>query len=266
VRGRIAAIADVQLRLGDISPLEAAAVQVEAARARDEAQRASRAAESSRDRLLTLLGLAGGTSSQELTLAPAAPSRAELPGLDTLLREALAARPELRAVELAMEAAGRRAGVARSEILTLSALLDATGSGREGFEMGPGLTLEIPLFGRHEGRLAPAEAELEVEARRYVATREKIALEVRQARTALVGARESLTAWESSVLPAMEQSLARREKAREAGDASRLEGLAAPPSRRRPRATRAERRAEAALGHAVGRRSAGTTAFRQARP
>ena len=47
VRGKIAAIADVQLRVGDMSPLEAATVQVEAARARNEAQRASRAAESS---------------------------------------------------------------------------------------------------------------------------------------------------------------------------------------------------------------------------
>jgi cobalt-zinc-cadmium efflux system outer membrane protein len=258
VRAQIAAIADVQLRVGDVSPLEAAAVQVEAARARDEAQRASRAAESSRDRLLTLLGLAGGRQTPELTLVPVPRSRTELPGLDTLLAEAFAARPELRAVELAMEAAGRRAGVARSEILTLSAMLDANGSGREGFEMGPGLGLEIPLFGRHEGRLARAEAELEVEARRYVATRERIALEVRQARTALVGARESLAVWEGSVLPSMEQSLARMEKAREAGDASLLEGLAARRSVLAARlleaeARAAERRAEAALGHGIGR-------------
>lgn len=274
VRAKIAAIADVQLRVGDTSPLEAATAQVEAARARNEAQRASRAAESSRDRLLTLLGLAGGTSSQELALAPAPPSRAEIPGLDTLLTEAFAARPELRAVELAMEAAGGRAGIARSEILTLSAILDANGSGKEGFEMGPGLALEVPLFGRNKGRLARAEAELEVEARRYVATRERIALEVRQARTGLVGARESLAIWDGSVLPALEQSLARVEKAREAGDASLLEGLAARRSVLDARllgaeARAAERRAEAALGHGVGRAlSPGTpTALRsEARP
>ena len=59
VRERIAEIAEVQVRLGDISPLEAATVEVEAARARDEAQRASYAARSSRDRLRTLLGLTG---------------------------------------------------------------------------------------------------------------------------------------------------------------------------------------------------------------
>jgi cobalt-zinc-cadmium efflux system outer membrane protein len=258
VRERIAAIAEVQLRVGDISPLEAASVRVEAARARDEASRAARAAESSHDRLRTLLGLGGGTASPEVRLAASPPSRFELPDLDTLLREAFAARPELRAVELAMEAAGRRAGIARSEILTLSALLDANGSGREGFEMGPGLALEIPFFGRHEGRLRRAEAELEVEARRYVATRERIALEVRQSRTAVLAARESLAVWEGSVLPALSQNLARLEKAREAGAASLLEVLAARRSVLDARlleaeARAAERKAEAALGHAAGR-------------
>ena len=109
-----------------------------------------------------------------------------------------------------------------------------------------------------QGRLARAEAELEVEALRYVATRQKIALEVRQARTALVGARESLAIWEASVLPALEQSLARVEKAREAGDASLLEGLAARRAVLDARILEAEaraawRRAEAALGHGVGR-------------
>jgi cobalt-zinc-cadmium efflux system outer membrane protein len=258
VRERIAAIAGVQLRVGDISPLEAAAVEVEAARARDVAARASRAADSSRDRLLALLGLAGDASGPGLALAPDAAARPELPALDTLLKQAFAARPELRAVELAMEAAGQRAGIARSEILTLSAILDANGSGTEGFEMGPGLALEIPLFGRHKGRLARAEAELEVEARRYVATRERIALEVRQARTAVLGARESLAVWERSVLPALEQNLVRAEQAQQAGETSLLEVLAARRSVLDARlleaeARAAERRAEAALGHGVGR-------------
>ena len=165
-----------------------------------------------------------------------------------------------------MEAAGRRAGVARSEILALSAVLDANGSGTEGFEMGPGLILEIPLFGRHKGRLARAEAELEIEARRYVATRERIGLEVRQARTALVSARESLAVWESSVLPALELNLSRLETALDEGDASLLEILAARRAALDARlleveARAAERRAEAALGHGVGRTlGLGTTA------
>lgn len=258
VRERIVAIADAQLRLGDISPLEAAAVQVEGARARDEAQRASRAAEAARDRLFSLLGFDSSALPPEIALAPASTALPAVPDLDRLFKQAFAARPELRAVELAMEAAARRAGIAGSEILTLSAILDANGSGKEGFEMGPGLALELPLFGRHEGRQARAEAELEIEARRYVATREKIGLEVREARTALFAARESKAAWEGSVLPALEDNLARREAARRAGDASQLEVLAARRSALDARLLAAqaradERQAEAALGRAVGR-------------
>ena len=163
-----------------------------------------------------------------------------------------------------MEAAGRRGGIARSEILTLSALLDANGSGAEGFEMGPGLALEIPLFGRHKGRLARAEAELELEARRYLATRERIALEVRLSRTAVLGARESLEVWDVSVLPALAQNLARVEAAQRAGEASRLEVLAARRSVLDARllaaeARSAERRAEAGLGHGVGWSNAALT-------
>ncbi len=176
VRERIAAIAEVQLRVGDISALEAASVQVEAARARDEAGRAVRISESSHDRLRTLLGVAGGAPAPGLVLTPAARSRANLPDLDALLQEALAARPELRALEIAIETAGKRAGLAKSEILTLSAILDANGNGTEGFEMGPGLAVEIPIFNRQQGRVTRAQAELE--ARRLVAIRERIALEV----------------------------------------------------------------------------------------
>ena len=257
VRERIAEIAAAQVRLGDISPLEAATVEVEAARARDDAQRASYAARSSRDRLHTLLGLTGITAGHDPALVPGPPLRGAVPALDGLLAEAFAARPELRAVELAMEAAGARAGVARSEILNLSAVLDANGSGTEGFEMGPGLVLEIPLFGRNKGRLARAEAELEIEARRYVATRERIGLEVRQARTALVSARASLAIWENSVLPALELNLSRLQTALAEGDASSLEILAARRSTLDAQlleagARAAARRAEAALGHGVG--------------
>ena len=257
VRERITAIAEVQLRVGELSPLEAASARVDAARAQDEAARASRAAEASHARLVFLLGLAGEESGSGLVLAPVPPARPELPALETLLKQALAARPELRAVELAMEAAGRRAGIARSQILTLSAILDANGSGNEGFEMGPGLALEIPLFGRHKGGRARAEAELLVEARRYVATRERIALEVRQAMTAVLGARESLAVWDASVLPVLERNLVRVQEAERAGEASLLEVLAARRSLIDARlldaeARAAERKAEAALGHGVG--------------
>lgn len=254
VRASIAAIGEARRRIGDLSSLEAAAAGIDAARADDEARRAARDAESARDRLRSLLGLADGPGF-EAVAGPAV--ERDLPELSALLERAFAARPELRAAELGLEAAGLRAGLARAEVLTLSGMLDANGSGKLGFEIGPGLVLELPLFGRNKGRLARARAELEVEAKRYVAVRERIALEVRQARTAVAGARESLESWQRRVAPAFEESLARVEKAKDAGEASQLDVLAARRSVIDARLGGAEaraalRRAEAALGHGVG--------------
>lgn len=257
VRGRIAEIADARLRLGDLSPLEAATTRIDAARAEDDASRAAHDAELSRQRLVSLVGL--GSDGPAVTLTPAPlPSSGPVPELPVLLKEALAARPELRAAELGMEAAAKRAGLARSDILTLSALLDANGSGSEGVEMGPGIALELPLFGRHKGRLARAQAELELEARRYVAARERIVLDVRQARTALLSARESLAVWESRVVPAFAESLARVVESQTSGEASLLDVLAARRSLLDARLLEAQaqmavRRAEADLGYGVGK-------------
>ena len=83
--------------------------------------------------------------------------------------EALASRPDVRAAELRVEAAAKKLGWERSRILALSAVLDANGSGSEGFEAGPGVEGSIPLFDRNQGGRARASADLEVASRQYVA-------------------------------------------------------------------------------------------------
>jgi cobalt-zinc-cadmium efflux system outer membrane protein len=254
VRGRIAAIAEARLRVGDISPLQAVAARVDLARAEDEAARAAHEEQSARNRLRFLLGL----SPEEPLEASASPEGTPaLHDVETLVRDALAARPELRAVELAMEAAGGRAGLARSEVLALSAVLDANEEGKEGFEAGPGLVVELPLFGRNKGRVARAEAELERETRRYAAERDRIALEVREAHMALQASTASLAVWESRILPTLEEGVARAEKALQLGEASPLEVLEARRALLEARFHAADARtsvtrAEAAVAHSVG--------------
>jgi len=39
-------------------------------------------------------------------------------------------------------------------------MLDANGEGREGFEMGPGIAADIPIFARNQGGISRAQAEL----------------------------------------------------------------------------------------------------------
>jgi cobalt-zinc-cadmium efflux system outer membrane protein len=255
VRVRVAAITEARLRLGDVSALEAAAARIDGARAEDEAARAERDLESTREKLRALLGLAANAPPLQTT--PAEPAGAAVRGLDELLKEAFAARPELRAAELGIEAAGRRIGLAGSEITTLSGVLDANGSGKKGFEMGPGVVIELPLFGRNKGRIARAEAELELESKRYLAVRARIASEVAQARVALLQALESLAAWEERMTPVFEETLARVEKSRDAGEVAELDVLAARRSLLEARlhgadARAAVRRGEAALGRSVG--------------
>ena len=76
------------------------------------------------------------------------------------------------AYQLADLADGRlRAGLERSRIMTLSALLDANGEGRDGFELGPGLAVELPVLSQNQGGKARAAAELDQAGRRYLAVR-----------------------------------------------------------------------------------------------
>ena len=124
------------LREGDISEFEARAVRSEAAMAEafgSRRRRRSRAgAHPARRR--PWLCRAGSVALTPVDDLPVSPCES----LDTLLTDALASRPDVRAAELAVEAAGARAGLEKSRILTLTATLDANGEGKEGFEIGPG--------------------------------------------------------------------------------------------------------------------------------
>ena len=79
----------------------------------------------------------GSTVPQSATLTPVD----DLPisqceALDELMTEALASRPDVRAAEIAVEAAGARVGLEKARIVTMMATLDANGEGKEGFELG----------------------------------------------------------------------------------------------------------------------------------
>ena len=73
----------------------------------------------------------------------------------------------------------------RSRILALTAVLDANGQGREGFEMGPGVDVGLPLFNRNQGPRARAEAQLQRAAATYAAVQQQIGLDIREASSLL---------------------------------------------------------------------------------
>ena len=204
----ILTITEHRLDVGDIGQQEVSAAVATVLEAREAVSRVRHEAILASTRLAALLGF-GVEPVVDLaatTLEPVAAAPAVTPPDDELIARALAGRPDLRAAELAIEGAALRAGLAPREALGVSGLIDANAAGADGFELGPGLGVTIPLFDRGQGRAARAEAELEQAARRCAAVRHDIASQVREARADLVRAGEALRWWRDEIAPALRET------------------------------------------------------------
>jgi outer membrane protein, heavy metal efflux system len=278
-RSEVAQIVQARLRAGDISELETSSARLDARQAEEQVARTNSETRIAQDRLRFLLGMNAtdtpfdlvASSPQATTgIAPirtvsgsdqvsvSADQRMDAE-LNDLVKRALAARPDLRAAEIAIEAAGKRAKWERSRIFSLSAILDANAKGTKGFEAGPGFLVELPIFNRNQGGISRAEAEIERAARQYLAVRHRIVLEVQEAYRQLLQARETLGSLRVGILPQIEEDIRISQKAYAAGDVAYLFVLET--SRRlydfrlqEADAGAAVRRATAQLERAVGRK------------
>lgn len=216
VRRRIQDLSESRLRAGDLSELEAATARIDALRAHEESQRARYDTRIVEQRLRVLTGAKEGEfrpKDETMTVDTAR---------DELERRALAARPDLRAAELGIEAAGKRIGLAKAEVFAISGILDANRTDNNGIEMGPGAQLPIPIFNRNQAGIARAKAEVERASWNYLAVKDRIVLEVRDAYTRLAQAREALADWEQKILPPLEATTQQAERAFELGNVSLL--------------------------------------------
>lgn len=257
VRDQVAGFLQARLRAGDAGEHEAAASRVDALRARADAGRAIREEQTAIHRLRGLTGLAQDPRPLEFKDASPEPGA---PALDVpaLLARAFAARPDLRAAELAIEAAKERAALAEVDFLALTLGVDANSDGEKGFEIGPALDLPLPILNQGQGAEARAAAELARAARHQASVRDRIALDVRDSHAALLAAIESLAA-QTETIPILEEAARQAERAEKAGDVpppavyeSRLRLL---DGRLRDAEARAElRRAGAQLERSVGGR------------
>ena len=214
----LAEIADARLLAGDLSELEAVATRTRSLRTDDEARRLRIQAAAAAESLLSLLGLEPDSLPPGFAIDDEAAEPRGTEDLALLVKNALAARPDVRAAELAIESAGERLGLERSNYWSISAMLDANGQGLEGFEMGPGVLVGIPLFDRNQGGISLAQAELERAIRRYVAVRNRVANEVRDAHSKLSEMEGSVRAWREQIVPSLGETLERTERAFDAGD------------------------------------------------
>ena len=244
-----------RLAAGDIGELDARAAQVDAARGQQDVERAVHDVDIAAARVRLLLGLSGDSPALDVSPSPIVPVCG--PSAD-LLREALVARPDVRAAELGVETAAARLGWERSRILALTAVLDANGQGTEGFEAGPGLDASLPIFNRNQGGRARASAELQRASAAYAAIQQQVALELREATALFDQARESLATWRDRIVLPLEANVADANRSFTEGDTSYLFVLEhtrrLTDARIRERELAAdEHRARARIERAVGR-------------
>jgi cobalt-zinc-cadmium efflux system outer membrane protein len=239
--------------------LQSRLARMEALTSKDAAARAQHQVGITQGRLRVLLSLPQGeypdfrTEPSQLLLEPP-------PGEKELITAAILSRPDLGAAEMAVEAAGKRAGWERSRIFAyIAPQLRTKGGGTSGIKSGPGVKAEIPLFNRNQGKISRAEAEMEQAALRYLALVDQMEFEVCNARRQLIQAQETLDRIRESLLPTIEETVSLAEKAYANGDISYLDFQLAtvPVFDVRLSETNAEaalRQALAELERAVGRR------------
>lgn len=217
----VATLMESRFQSGDISQLEARTASIDAARARQDVIRARLDAELRANELRARLGLALDTAYETPpTLTPGAAPRCVTGS--ALVDDALAARPDVRAAELAIEAAGARLGWERSRIFTVAAVLDANGEGIEGFELGPGVDVGLPLFDRNQGRVSRAQADMQRASSLYLATRQRVATEVRAAATQYDRSATAAAEWRATVLEPLETQQQVADRAFKDGEVSYL--------------------------------------------
>lgn len=217
---RIDELTQSRLAAGDIGTLDARIARIDALRSVQDADRAGHDVRLARERLRLLTGLAADDAALDALQVPAEPTSCGSP--PELVVRALAARPDVRAAELAIEAAGARLGWERGRVLALAAVLDANGQGISGFEAGPGIDVGLPIFNRNQGGRLRAHTELQRASAAYVALQQQVGLDVREASTLFEQARQSREAWRATLVTPLEANLADAEDSFRAGETSFL--------------------------------------------
>ena len=220
LRRQILDITEARLRAGDIAELEVLPARNDVRIVEGDIVRYQHDLSATSARLSLMVGSI--LQSQSVAATPSMLPSKDAPAIEILTEMAFGSRPDMRGSEIAIEAAGERARWQKSRVLALTAILDANGQGKEGFETGPGIAAELFTADRNLGNRLRAEAELEQASRRYVAVRQQIAAEVIDSRIRYEEAQATLLQWRNGILPPLEQAVQRSERAFAAGDVSRL--------------------------------------------
>ena len=143
---------------------------------------------------------------------------------ESLVEQALAARPDMQAAEWAVASTAKRARLARWQFWRIDGVIDANErSARGGSELGPGLRMDLPIFNRNQGGITRVNAELMQAQYNRDAIRDQIVEDVRVAAVQLQQGQDNLTLLQEEIVPSLRETLAIAERAFESGGTSYLQ-------------------------------------------
>ena len=217
---QVTTLVDARLRAGSALELESTTAKSDELQARQELTKLEDDVKIATNRLTKLLGV--GLTEVSISASGLANTQSISSNSASLLKDAFAARPDLRAAEIAIESAMKKQGLAKSEAYKLTAALDTNGSGSN-FEAGPGIDLPIPIFDRNQAGKKRASAMLEKATKHYLVVRDQIILEVREAHTLALQAQRSADTWKRDIIPPLEGAISQADKAYKGGTTTFLQ-------------------------------------------
>jgi cobalt-zinc-cadmium efflux system outer membrane protein len=261
LRTRLATFSQRRRDAGEGTGLEVAMAEADAQATAELARIATDDVVIARARLRYLLGIRHDAQVSNAATFHAAPNTAAVPALTlpSLLETATSNRPDLRAAELKVQAAGERAKWQQSQVLAMMApTLSIKEIGSDGLRAGPGLNMEIPILSRNQGQIKRADAEVVQAGRQYAALKDRVEQEVADAFARLTQAQVSHMQLTQRVRPPVERSILLSQRAFESGDVPIMNVLEATRqihdiNLRQAEATAAVQRALAQLERAIGR-------------
>ncbi len=193
-----------RLNRGDISELETMTAKIDALNAVANAALLEQNVVVARSKLEWLMGLPPGDIKLHAELEqPSLVAELDVP---TLIDAALASRPDAQAAQWAVTAAAHRLRLARWQFLRFEAVADANSKGEKGYEAGPGLRFDVPIFNLNQGGVVRAEAELAQAQHNRDAIHDLIAQEVRNAAAQWTQAKLQLSILERQVAPSLQEA------------------------------------------------------------
>lgn len=215
VRSGLAQLAQKRLDAGDIGELEAISTRLDTNRSRAEAAGLERAVKVAEARLKLVMGIA----SLNTPLIPVATDVMTWIPLDeeSLIAEAVAIRPDMKAARFSIQAARHRLELDRKSFLRIDAVLDGNHGGAGPSNVGPGLRFEIPVFNRNEGLIIRSQWSLDQASRNYQSVRDRIITDVKTSLASVDQANSNLQLLREEVLPDLQDTIQLSEAACQRG-------------------------------------------------